>query len=44
MEEMCNIHCKPHHAPQEHLLHFNINTVNEIQPEQWGQFVNIENL
>ena len=44
MEEMCNIHCKPHHSPHEHLLHFNINTVNEIQPEQWGQFVNIENL
>ena len=44
MEEMCNIHCKPHHAPQEHLLHFNINTVNEIQPEQWGQFVNIETI
>jgi len=44
MEEMCNIHCKPHHDPHEHLLHFNINTVNEIQPEQWGQFVNIETI
>jgi hypothetical protein len=44
MEEMCNIHCNQHHAPHEHLLHFNINTVNEIQPDQWGQFVNIETL
>ena len=44
MEEMCNIHCKPPHDTHEHLLYFNINTVNEIQPEQWGQFVNIENL
>ena len=45
MEEMCNIHCKPHNDPQEHVLHFNINTVNEIQPQhQWGQFVNIETI
>ncbi len=44
MEEMCNIHCKPHHATHEHLLHFNINTFNEIQPDQWGQFVNIETI
>ena len=44
MEEMCNIHCKPHDDPQEHLRYFNINTVNEIQLEQWGQFVNIETI
>lgn len=44
MEEMCNIQCKQHDAPHEHLLHFNINNVNEIQPDQWGQFVNIETI
>ena len=28
MEEMCNIHCKPHHDPHEHLLHFNNSNVS----------------